>query len=324
MDRLQKILLISLVSISAASWLVSQAFQVEMMSAMMAPYNALSVTLFAAVWTAGMAAMMFPAISPVVLLYNRLIKNASTGGLVMEELQDKGLYSARMVLFVGCYLLVWALTGLALLLAWSLPLNGALAAADVRMAAAVYGSILVLAGAYQFSPLKSKCLGYCESPMSLFMRRWRSGTAGAVTMGAYHGLYCLGCCWPYFLLMVALGWMDILWMALFAGIIFGEKMWSRGIWVARAAGVGLAISGVMVLLGAVNISAGHNGMIEMDQKMPGIEMQQQEDSMNDNQGAMPSGTDDGGRMSGMDMQHNDGSTEDQNDKMQGMSGMNMQ
>src|ERR671925_561903 len=249
MERLQKILLISLVSISATSWLVSQTFQVEMMSAMMAPYNALSVTLFVAVWTAGMAAMMFPAISPVVLLYNRLIKNASKGGLLMEEQQDKGLYSARMVLFVGCYLLVWALTGLALLLAWSLPLKG-------------------------------KCLGYCESPMSLFMRRWRSGTAGAVTMGAYHGLYCLGCCWPYFLLMVALGWMDILWMALFAGIIFGEKMWSRGIWVARAAGVGLAISGVMVLIGAVNISAGHNGMIEMDQEMPGIEMQQQEDSMN--------------------------------------------
>jgi predicted metal-binding membrane protein len=291
---------------------------------MMAPYNALSVTLFVAVWTAGMAAMMFPAISPVVLLYNRLIKNASKGGLVMEELRDKGLYSARMVLFVGCYLLVWALTGLALLLAWSLLLNGALAAADVRTAAAVYGSILFIAGTYQFSPLKSKCLGYCESPMSLFMRRWRSGTAGAVTMGAYHGLYCLGCCWPYFLLMVALGWMDILWMALFAGIIFGEKMWSRGIWVARAAGVGLAISGVMVLLGAVNISAGHNGMIEMDQEMPGIEMQQQEDSMNDNQGAMPSGTDDDGRMSGMDMQDNDDSTEDQNDKVQGMGGMNMQ
>lgn len=324
MDRLQKILLISLVSISAASWLVSQAFHVEMMSAMMAPYNALSVTLFAAVWTAGMAAMMFPAISPVVLLYNRLIKNASTGGPVMEELQNKGSYSARMVLFVGCYLLVWALTGLALLLAWSLPLNGTLAAANIRTAAAVYGSILVIAGAYQFSPLKTKCLGYCESPMSLFMRRWRSGTAGAVTMGAYHGLYCLGCCWPYFLLMVALGWMDILWMALFAGIIFGEKMWSRGIWVARAAGVGLAITGVIVLLGAVNISAGHNGMIEMDQKMPGIEMQQQEDSMNDNQGAMPSGTSDGGRMSGMDMQDNDGSTQDQNDKMQGMGGMNMQ
>jgi predicted metal-binding membrane protein len=55
------------------------------------------------------------------------------------------------------------------------------------------------------------------------MRRWKSGTIGAVKMGTYHGLYCLGCCWPYFLLMVALGWMNLLWMGLFAGIIFGEK-----------------------------------------------------------------------------------------------------
>jgi predicted metal-binding membrane protein len=46
--------------------------------------------------------------------------------------------------------------------------------------------------------------------------------------------------------MVALGWMNLLWMGLFAGIIFGEKIWSRGIWVARAAGVGLAITGVLV------------------------------------------------------------------------------
>jgi hypothetical protein len=85
--------------------------------------------------------------------------------------------------------------------------------------------------------------------MSFFMRRWREGTSGAVNMGLYHGLYCLGCCWAYFLLMVALGWMNLLWMGLFAGIIFGEKMWSRGIWVARAAGIGLAVVGILVSAG---------------------------------------------------------------------------
>jgi hypothetical protein len=47
-------------------------------------------------------------------------------------------------------------------------------------------------------------------------------------MGMYHGLYCLDRCWPYFPLMVALGWMDVLWMALFAAIIFAEKVWTRG------------------------------------------------------------------------------------------------
>jgi predicted metal-binding membrane protein len=113
----------------------------------------------------------------------------------------------------------------------------------------LYGSLLIIAGAYQFTPLKRICIGYCESPMSFFMRRWRDGASGAFKMGVYHGIYCLGCCWAYFLLMVALGWMNLLWMGLFAGIIFGEKIWSRGIWVARAAGVGLTIIGVLIASG---------------------------------------------------------------------------
>ena len=71
-------------------------------------------------------------------------------------------------------------------------------------------------------------------------------------MGAYHGLYCLGCCWPYFLLMVALGWMNLLWMGLFAAIIFGEKIWSRyGIWIARIAGTGFVITGLFTMVGLI-------------------------------------------------------------------------
>ena len=85
--------------------------------------------------------------------------------------------------------------------------------------------------------------------MSFFMRRWTDGTSGALKMGLYHSIYCLGCCWAYFLVMVVLGWMNLLWMGLFAGIIFGEKMWSRGIWIARAAGIGLTVVGILVAAG---------------------------------------------------------------------------
>jgi hypothetical protein len=96
------------------------------------------------------------------------------------------------------------------------------------------------------------------------MRRWKKGIAGAVSMGTYHGMYCLGCCWPYFLIMVALGWMDILWMALFAGIIFGEKIWSKGIWVARIAGIALAVAGVLSIAQVVTVVPSHDAM-----SMPG-------------------------------------------------------
>jgi hypothetical protein len=58
--------------------------------------------------------------------------------------------------------------------------------------------------------------------------------------------------------MVALGWMNLLWMALFAGVIFGEKIWSKGIWVARCAGVGLVIVGTMAALGLIIIPSEMN------------------------------------------------------------------
>ena len=129
-----------------------------------------------------------------------------------------------MTLFVGSYLAVWALTGIALLLAWSVPMNTfVVMGMERKHIDIIYGILLDIAGAYQFTPLKTTCIGYCESPLSFFMRRWKSGTTGDLKMGMYHGAFCLGCCWPYFLLMIALGWMNLFWMGLFECIILGEK-----------------------------------------------------------------------------------------------------
>nr|MDQ6865831.1 DUF2182 domain-containing protein [Thermoproteota archaeon] len=236
-----------------------------MMRAMML-YDPVAISLFAASWTVGMAAMMFPAITPMALLYNRLIDGADnnsqrkkqTDENLMAEVKpkygNKKSATIKLTLFVTCYLVVWALTGVALLLGWSIPLNSLLDGngKQRQLVDTIFGVVLILSGLYQFSPLKTKCLGYCESPMSFFMRRWRNGVWGAVRMGAYHGLYCLGCCWPYFLLMVALGWMNLLWMGLFAAIIFGEKIWSRyGIWVARIAGTGFVITGLFTMVALI-------------------------------------------------------------------------
>ena len=258
MDRVQKAVVISLITTSAIAWFAS-IDSPDMMVAM-TTYNPLSISLFTASWTAGMAAMMFPAITPMVLMYNRLVINRKNNRdrqssvTIQEEKEDKATSSSfpslRIILFVGSYLLVWALTGIVLLLGWSAMMNSTImTTGNTVFIQYLYGSLLIIAGAYQFTPLKRICIGYCESPMSFFMRRWRDGASGAFKMGVYHGIYCLGCCWAYFLLMVALGWMNLLWMGLFAGIIFGEKIWSRGIWVARAAGVGLAITGVLVAAG---------------------------------------------------------------------------
>src|SRR5919198_832295 len=237
MDRLQKIILFSLISTSAISWLLSLSAEQSggmmiMMTTMngMTSLNPMTISIFTANWTAGMAAMMFPAISPIVLLYNRIIKN------VNSSKSKEGEVSTLIV--KGGEKKSWS-SSLIPSSSYSLKI------------------ILFVSGLYQFSPLKAKCLGYCESPMSFFLRRWRGySTIGAVKMGTYHGMYCLGCCWPYFLLMMALGWMNLLWMGLFAGIIFGEKVWSRGIWVARIAGIGLVIVGITTSFGLTTVSSG--------------------------------------------------------------------
>lgn len=294
MDKVEKIILISIITIAAISWILSIE-QPDMMTAVM-HYNPLAISLFTVSWTIGMSAMMFPAITPMVLLYKQLSKrsdsnrssgnsdgntvgkgtNPSQSSIFFKNDEDdysrtakgeKRLQSSllsiftgstNIIFFVGAYLLVWAITGIVLLLAWSIPVNyffiqfgGGQQQHQLQI---VYGIVLIISGVYQFSSLKRKCLGYCESPLSFFMRRWKSGTGGAMKMGTYHGLYCLGCCWPYFLIMVALGWMNLLWMALFAGVIFVEKIWSKGIRIARGVGIGFAVIGIMAIVGLIIIT----------------------------------------------------------------------
>src|SRR5918996_51553 len=312
--------------ISLLTWLVSIWQYDPMMSSMMTFYhNPAALSLFVGIWTAGMAAMMFPAIVPMILVFNRLINtnNSISNSLGNSATNSKMTYhtnrndrnfdsstndgighhiekggdksniihklrntlqskSPDIILFVSAYLAIWALTGIVLLVGWSflfdtpllqLGLNdGQQQQQQLLSVNTIYGIVLIVAGVYQFSSLKTRCLGYCESPLSFFMRRWQKGRAGALKMGMFHGLYCLGCCWPYFLLMVALGWMNVLWMGLFATIIFAEKIWTRGgLWTARITGIGFIIFGILSLTGIVtlpsdsmNSNGDNNVMMNMD------------------------------------------------------------
>jgi predicted metal-binding membrane protein len=256
----------------------------------MMTYDPIAIVLFTVSWTIGMAAMMFPSVSPMILLYGRLIRKKGdipeSGNEIIDGCKNKIdknnktrasfvskyrykishiwkkllihssniPYASKISLFVVCYLLIWTITGVILLLLWSIPMNAwTVLGVDKKQIEIVYGILLLFSGAYQFTPFKKTCLRFCESPLSFFMRHWKGGFVGALKMGLCHGAYCLGCCWPYFLLMVALGWMNILWMGLFAGIIFAEKIWSKGIYVARITGIVFIILGLSAVLGMVSI-----------------------------------------------------------------------
>jgi predicted metal-binding membrane protein len=99
------------------------------------------------------------------------------------------------------------------------------------------GGALVLAGLYQFTPLKRRCLRICRSPLSFFMSRWQAGASGALWMGAQHGLYCIGCCWVLMLLMLAVGMAQLGWMLGLALLMFAEKVVRRGEFFGYGAGL---------------------------------------------------------------------------------------
>lgn len=308
------------ISVTLLTWLVLIWQYDAMMFSMMTFYNnPAALSLFVVLWTAGMAAMMFPAIVPMILAFNRLVNTNNTsnnnpcnsnsnGQMVYHRSSDDGTgYPAEeggdksniihrlrnilqsklpnIILFVSAYLAIWALIGVILLVGWSfffdtlLPQLGRNDSQQQQQpvpTSIVYGIVLIVAGTYQFSLLKTKSLGYCESPLTFLMGRWQNGRVGALKLGMYHGLYCLGCCWPYFLLMVALGWMNIYWMGLFAAIIFAEKFWTGGgHWIGRIIGIGFIILGILSSTGTISLpsdsmsgsSSSGSGDIEMMMSM---------------------------------------------------------
>jgi predicted metal-binding membrane protein len=172
---------------------------------------------FLGVWVVMMAAMMFPSILPMVLMYAR----------VQEGRRDReqDAPAGATAIFVGGYLVAWAAAGLAGYLVFegvrSLDL-GFLAWDEAGPYVA--GGVIVAAAIYQLTPLKDVCLRHCRSPLMFILQHYREGRSGALRMGIEHGGYCVGCCWMLMAALFAVGVMSIGWMAFVAALIATEKL----------------------------------------------------------------------------------------------------
>ena len=195
--------------------------------------DALSLGAFLVAWLAMMTAMMFPAIAPVVKLYGR----AATAGRV-----------APLPFFVAGYVAVWTSIGLPAYFAWRALMDPI---ADARpWAGRLAGLVLVGAAVWQLTPLKSVCLRHCRSPISFFLRFGTNVArpSGSLRMGLAHGLFCLGCCWALMAVLVAMGTMNLAWMAALALLIIIEKNAPAGERVASLAAVAFAAGGALLLV----------------------------------------------------------------------------
>ena len=109
------------------------------------------------------------------------------------------------------------------------------------------GALLILAGIFQWTPLKGACLTHCRSPLGFLMGDWREGRWGALRMGIKHGAYCTGCCWILMALLFVAGVMNLWWIAAIAVFVLLEKVVPRGFWLGRIAGVLFVAWGVWMI-----------------------------------------------------------------------------
>ena len=244
-DRI--LLLASVMGVAAAAWIYLVIAQHRMaMTGMdpmpgmaMAPsWDAARIAATLAMWWVMMLGMMLPSAAPMILTVATISRRQRQGG---QRFVPASVFAAG-------YLLAWGVFSVAATaLQVSLDRTALLSPMIQTTSATVSGAMFLLAGAYQFTPFKTVCLRQCRSPFAFLLMHWRDGWRGALRMGWQHGMFCLGCCWVLMLVLFAVGVMNLLWVALLTGLVLAEKLFPGGLYVARAAGALLLVSGACLI-----------------------------------------------------------------------------
>jgi predicted metal-binding membrane protein len=208
---------------------------------------------FILLWTLMMAAMMRPAIAPLVTLYARTVRDHRR---------------VRLAAFGSGFVLAWALTGF---VAFALAsLFDALAEDRPAVAHAVAVGSFAVCGLYQLTPMKQWCLRHCRSPLGhLIKYAGYKGHTRDLRAGLHHGLVCVGCCWMLMVALVAVGVMNVAAMVGIALVIALEKRWRYGEQLAKVAGIAaLAFAVVLVFDGGLAPGLHDSGVpMDMDEQM---------------------------------------------------------
>ena len=245
--RDRAVVLAGLAGLSALAWayllvLARRMPHEDMMMAMAMPHmqtwGATEVFLTWVMWAVMMVAMMTPSAAPMILTFAVLNR---------RRLARRGPFIPTTVFVLG-YLLVWGgFSIVATLAQWGLHSATLLSPMIVVTSPIVGGLVLMAAGSFQWTPLKSTCLRQCRSPLGFVMTEWREGTWGALVMGLRHGSYCVGCCWVFMALLFVAGVMNLLWVAVIAAFVLVEKVLPRGELVGHVAGGVLVLAGLALL-----------------------------------------------------------------------------
>lgn len=249
--RDRTLVLASLAALTALAWgyLVWLAQGMRMpahgMAGMASSWTAGEAVLMFVMWAVMMVGMMTPSAAPMILIYARVGRQA--------ELQGRPL--AATGFFAGGYLLAWTTFALAATAAqWGLHRTLLLTPMMVSASVVLSSAVLIVAGVYQWTPLKRACLRHCQAPLSFILELggFRRTPRGSLILGLRHGLYCIGCCWALMALLFVGGVMNLLWIAVISIFVLLEKVIQAGNWLPRVTGVVLCGAGIAVLTGLLS------------------------------------------------------------------------
>jgi predicted metal-binding membrane protein len=198
--------------------------------------QAAALGLYETGWVLMIVAMMLPTATALLAAVGRLGEDPAAG----RRLRLRA---------AGGFVATWAVVGYMFRVAdvgvhAAVGSTGWVAARPHLLAAAT----LTVAGAFQFSALKHRCLTACRSPQSFVYRFWHGGSAGrdATRVGAAYGVSCVGCCWALMLIVFGMGMSSLAWMLGLGTVMAAERHTRRGPTVGRVAGVALVVAGVVV------------------------------------------------------------------------------
>jgi predicted metal-binding membrane protein len=214
----------------------SNAMMAAMGMSPAAPWTTADIVLTFVMWTVMMIGMMAASTMPVLLLF----------ATVLTELGRPKVPRAVLAFGVG-FLSVWiGFSVVATVAQWVMHdaalLTPALSASNPLLA----GTIVIVAGVYQLTPLKHSCLMHCRSPLGSLMTTWHDGRTGAFRMGFDNGMYCLGCCWALMCVLFAIGVMNLMWVAALSVFVLFEKLRVGPPGVTRVTGAAMIVAGLIV------------------------------------------------------------------------------
>ena len=198
----------------------------------------LPVSLYLVGWTLMTIAMMLPTTLPLLEIFHRLTARRPE-------------HSQLTAVVITGYLSVWAGFGVAAHLAdWALHEIVERSTWLEANAWVIGAGTLLLAGIFQFTRLKYRCLDKCRAPLSFVMEYWRGrhDRRNALLLGINHGIFCVGCCWALMLLMFAVGVGNVGWMLVLGAVMAVEKNMPWGRKLGAPLGVALLGWAGLILL----------------------------------------------------------------------------